>query len=64
MHNGKIIYMARRRTIKFKAVKVVKEPTTISFTTKDGKRVSFSATKAVEKPVNVEFKAKPKNTGK
>ncbi len=50
----------RKQTIKFKAVKVVKEPTTISFITKNGQRVSFSATKAVEKPVKVEFKAKRK----
>ena len=50
----------RRQTIKFKAVKVVKEPTKISFVTKDGEKVSFSATKAVEKPVNVEFKAQRK----
>lgn len=50
----------RKQTIKFKAVKVVKQPTQISFVTKNGERVSFSAIKAVEKPVTVEFKAKRK----
>ena len=50
----------RKQTIKFKAVKVVNEPTTISFVTKTGQRVSFSATRAVEKPVNVVFNAKSK----
>ena len=50
----------RKQTIKFKAVKIVNEPTTVSFVTKNGQRVSFSATKAVEKPVKVEFKAKRK----
>ena len=48
----------RRQTIKFRAVRVVNEPTKISFVTKEGHRVSFSATKAVEKPVTVQFRAK------
>ena len=48
----------RKQTIKFKAVRVIKEPTKISFITKDGEHVSFTATKAVEKNVNVKFKAK------
>lgn len=43
----------RRQTINFKAVKVIKEPTKISFVTKSGEKISFSATKAVEKPVTV-----------
>jgi len=52
--------MSGKQTIRFKAVKVVQEPTRVSFTTKDGKRVSFEATRAVEKPVVVKFQAKPK----
>lgn len=50
----------KKQTIKFKAVKVVKEPTVVSFRTKDGGKVSFSATRAVEKPVTVQFKARLK----
>jgi hypothetical protein len=50
----------KKQTIRFRAVKVVKEPTKVSFTTKDGKKITFSATKAVEKPVTVTFKAKRK----
>jgi len=50
----------RKQTIVFKAVKVVNEPTKISFKTRDGKNVSFKAVKAVEKPINVKFKAKIK----
>ena len=46
------------KTIKFRAVKVVKKPTTVQFVTKDGESISFKATKAVEKPVTVKFKAK------
>jgi hypothetical protein len=51
---------SEKQTIKFKAVKVVQEPTRVSFTTKDGQKVTFKATKAVEKPVIVKFQAKPK----
>ena len=55
------IYMSeKKQTIRFKAVKVVNQPTTISFTTKDGKKVSFPAIKAVEQLVSIQFKAKPK----
>jgi hypothetical protein len=46
------------RTIKFRAVQVVKKPTTVQFFTKNGESVSFKATKAVEKPITVKFKAK------
>lgn len=49
-----------RRIIKFRAVKIVKKPTTVSFHTKSGELVSFKATKAIEKPVIVKFVSKKK----
>lgn len=52
--------MSGKKTVKFEAVKVVKEPTTVSFVTKNGVRVSFEATKGVEKKVEVKFKSKSK----
>ncbi|USN95094.1 MAG: hypothetical protein H6791_01560 [Candidatus Nomurabacteria bacterium] len=45
--------------VTFTAKKVVKEPTVVSFNTKQG-RVSFTARVNVEKPVQVSFKAKNK----
>jgi hypothetical protein len=50
----------RKRVVRFKAVKVVKEPTIVEFTTKEGARVSFEAVKGVSKKVDVQFKAKQK----
>ena len=50
----------KKQIIKFKAVQVVKQPTKVSFTTRDGQKVTFTGTKAVEKTVAVQFKAKPK----
>lgn len=52
--------MARRKKVCFRARKIVKVPTRVSFKTKDGRRVSFRATKAVKKPVRVCFYAKRK----
>jgi hypothetical protein len=52
--------MANKKIVKFEAVKVVKEPTTVTFVTKDGRSISFEAIKGVEKKVNVEFKKKAK----
>lgn len=52
--------MTRRKTVKFKAVKIVKEPTVVKFTQKNGEVVRFKATKGVAKTVDVAFKAKPK----
>jgi hypothetical protein len=48
------------KTIKFRAVEIVKRPTTVRFVTKNGESVSFKATKAVERPITVKFKAKTK----
>lgn len=49
--------MSKGKIVKFRAVKVVKEPTVVHFTTKDGERVSFVATKGVEKKVDVKFRS-------
>ena len=48
----------RRQTVKFRATKVVKKPTVVSFRTKSGKRVYFSATKVVRQKAEVSFNAK------
>ena len=50
--------MQNRKIVKFKAVKIVKQPTTVRFRTKNGEFVSFKATRAVEKPVTVKFAAR------
>jgi len=48
----------RKRIVEFDARKKVKEPTEVTFTTKQGKVVDFVAEKKVEKPVHVKFRAK------
>lgn len=48
------------KIIKFKAVKVIRQPTIVKFHTKSGNMVSFKATKMVEKPITVKFKVKKK----
>jgi len=47
-----------KKTVEFRANKIVKQPTTVSFSTKDGRRVTFQATRAIKKPTMVKFKAK------
>ena len=46
--------------VEFDAHKVVKRPTEIEFTTKDGKRVDFVASKPTKVPVRVSFRARAK----
>ena len=48
----------RRKTVEFDAHKMVKQPTEVTFTTRQGKQVDFVAEKKVEKPVHVKFRAK------
>jgi hypothetical protein len=50
----------RRKRVKFDAEKVVKKPTEVEFTTKNGKHVDFTAEKPVKEEVHVDFLAKPK----
>ncbi len=49
-----------KKTVRFKAMVVVKKPTTVKFTTKDGQHISFKATKLVAQEKIVKFKANPK----
>jgi len=46
--------------VKFDAHKVVKKPTEVEFTTRDGKDVDFTARKKTKVPVHVNFKANKK----
>jgi len=48
----------KKRTVEFDAHRKVKEPTEVTFTTKQGKNVDFVAEKKVERPVHVKFRAK------
>ena len=48
----------RRERVEFNAHKVVKKPTEVEFTTKDGKHVDFVAKKPTKKRVHVDFLAK------
>jgi preprotein translocase subunit Sss1 len=50
----------RRKRVDFDAEKIVKKPTEVEFTTKDGTRVDFIAKKPTKEEVHVEFLAKPK----
>ena len=50
----------RRKRVEFDAEKIVKKPTEVEFTTKDGKRIDFIAKKPTKEEVHVEFLAKPK----
>jgi len=47
--------MARRRLVKFSAVKTVAKPTRVRFVRSDGTYVSFPATKIVRKRKTVRF---------
>lgn len=47
----------RRKKVEFDAHKVVKKPTEVDFTTKDGKEVAFVAAKPTKVPVHVKFTA-------
>jgi hypothetical protein len=50
----------RRKRVEFDADKIVKKPTEVEFTTKDGKQVDFIAKKPTKEEVHVDFSAKPK----
>jgi hypothetical protein len=52
--------MAKKGIVRFEAVKTVKKPTTVEFTTKSGKTVFFKALKTVKKREVVQFRAKKK----
>jgi hypothetical protein len=46
-----------KKKVEFDAHKVVKKPTEVEFTTKDGKAVDFVAKKPTKVPVHVKFRA-------
>lgn len=50
--------MAGKHHVSFTAVKTVKKPTEVSFTTKHGDHIDFMAKKPAEQKVRVEFDAK------
>ena len=50
----------RRARVEFDAHKIVKRPTEVAFTTKDGKPVDFTAKKPTKEEVHVDFLAKRK----
>ena len=50
----------RRKRVEFDAHKIVKKPTEVEFTTKDGKQVDLVAKKPAKEEVHVEFLAKRK----
>lgn len=49
-----------KKNVKFIAIKTVKEPTTVQFSTKTGEVVSFRAIKTVKQTQIVHFRAKKK----
>jgi hypothetical protein len=49
-----------KKTIRFKAFKTVAKPTTVSFRTKSGQKISFKAIKTVKQKQAVRFRAKTK----
>jgi hypothetical protein len=49
-----------KKHVEFDAHRIVKQPTEVSFTTKDGKRVDFEAEKKTKVPAHVEFDANTK----
>jgi hypothetical protein len=49
-----------KKRVEFDAHKIVKKPTEVEFTTKDGKDVDFTANKKAKVPVRVRFKANVK----
>jgi hypothetical protein len=50
--------MAKTHKVNFDAHKTVKQPTRVSFTTKEGDKVRFTAEKPTKVPVHVSFRAK------
>ena len=50
----------RRKRVEFEALKTVKKPTEVDFTTKGGKHVDFIAKKPTKEEVHVDFLARPK----
>ena len=59
-----LVWNKRRRMMKkrveFDAHKIVKKPTEVEFTTKDGKDIDFIANKKAKVPVHVRFRANVK----
>ncbi len=49
-----------KKRVEFEAHKMVKKPTEVEFTTRDGKAVDFTARKRTKVPVHVKFKASVK----
>lgn len=49
-----------KKRVEFDAHKVVKKPTEVEFTTRDGKDVDFTARKRTKVAVRVKFKANVK----
>lgn len=49
-----------KKLVKFEAVKTVKQPTVVSFKTKNGETVKFKATKIVKEKQPIKFYAKNK----
>ena len=50
--------MARRKLVRFNAVRTEKKPVRVKFRTKDGRTVSFKATKVIKKKKPVRFYAR------
>lgn len=50
----------KKHKVSFDAHKTIKQPTEVSFSTKNGKEVDFVANKPTKVPVHVTFKAKDK----
>ena len=53
----------RRTRVKFTAIKTVKKPTEVGFTTKSGEKVDFVADKPTQVRKRINFLAKPKKRG-
>jgi len=49
-----------KKRVEFDGHKVVKKPTEVEFTTRDGKDIDFTARKKAKVPVHVKFKANVK----
>ena len=45
-----------KKKVEFEAHRIVKKPTEVEFTTKDGKDIDFIANKKAKVPVHVRFK--------
>ena len=50
----------RNQVVKFHATKIVSKPIIVSFTSKDGRKVTFRANKTESKDVPVSFRQKKK----